>query len=403
MEKINVNGIDLILDRVKGTSVAVFVRVKVGSNYENRDEAGICHLIEHMVFEGTKTKSAMELSNSIEKYGGEMNAFTDNEKTVYYVRIAKKHTGLAFETLSDMIKNSVFNEKSLEKEKKVVADEINMVWDDPKIYQWTVLLNKLFNKNPVKNPIYGRKGTVLKVNRKKIIDFYNKYYVKENTEVIVIGDFNKPEIVKLVKDNFNNLRKGKGSKREIINEKPLNNLITYSEKKKINQSYMVVGFRTMPRDDEESYVIDVINAILCKGQSSKLFDEIRTKRGLAYILGSYTDNGTDYGFLGIYIGTNKKNIPKIKEIIFTEINKLKKISDKDLKKAKDYQEGAYLLQMEEKDKRGMLISAWDLTNNLKDLENYVKKINKVSKEDVVRVVNKYLNEKNSAIITLEQI
>ncbi|MDD5253912.1 MAG: pitrilysin family protein [Candidatus Nanoarchaeia archaeon] len=402
MERVNVNGISVILDKVQGNSVVVLARIKVGSIYENEKIAGISHFTEHMVFEGTKKRSSTEISNAIEKLGGEINAFTDYGKTVFYVKIAKKHIENALDILSDIVKNPVFEKKSFEKEKRVVVDEVNMVFDDPKMYQWWFMLRNLFDKNPVRNPIYGKKEVILNMSRNTLLDFYNKYYTKQNLEIIVVGNFNKNNTVHLIKRYFKDVKSGKESKRDNILEKPLKKQRMNSEKRKINQSYMMVGFRTVPRKDKDSYVFDVINAILCRGQSSKLFEEIRTKRGLAYVLGSYLEAGTDYGFLGIYVASNLKNLDKIKEIIFNEIEKLKNISDEDLKKAKDYQEGTYLLEMEEKEKRGTIIASWSLSDSLEELRKYISYIKKVNSKDIRRVLSKYMNKENSAIITIKQ-
>ncbi|MDD5178117.1 MAG: pitrilysin family protein [Candidatus Nanoarchaeia archaeon] len=403
MERLRVNGLNVVLDKTKGNSVVVLVSVKVGSTYENKNNAGISHLIEHMVFEGTKTRTSQEISKTIEQFGGELNAFTDFEKTVYYVRIAKKHVEPALDILSDVIKNPTFEQKSLEKEKKVVADEINMIFDDPKMYQWFFLLRNLFQKNPVKNPIYGKKETVLNLSRQSVIDFYKKYYVRDNLELIVVGNFNKKRIIKLIKNYFNNIKTGKVLRRNKILEKPLNAKKQCTEIKKTKQSYIVFGFKTVPRTKKDSYVFDVLNAILCRGQSSKLFEEIRTKRGLAYILGSYLEEGSDYGFYGIYVASNIKNLVQIKKIVFDEIQKLKHISSEDLKKAKNYQEGSYLLETEDNEKKGALIASWSLCSNLDGLINYIKQINKVTKEDISRIIDSYMNERNSAIVIIKQV
>ncbi|MFC1698144.1 M16 family metallopeptidase, partial [Nanoarchaeota archaeon] len=182
------NGLTVIHKKTNDKSVAVEVMFKVGSNYEPDKWAGISHFIEHMMFEGTKNRNAHNIVKEIEQYGGEINAATSHDRTLYYIKIQKKHFEKALEILSDMLLNSLFDHKIIEKERGVILSEINMITDDPKQYQWLLLFSNLFKKNNTKRPIIGFKKTVEKLKRKDFLYYINQYYAPNNCVVSVVGD-----------------------------------------------------------------------------------------------------------------------------------------------------------------------------------------------------------------------
>lgn len=390
------NGLTIIFEPKKGKAVVVELMAKVGSNDESVDERGISHFIEHMLFEGTKKRpSNRELTNEIEKIGGELNAYTSNERTCFYIKVLKKHFPRAIEILSDLIQNSLFREKDIEKEKNIVLKEIDLVNDEPRYYQWLLLQRNLFEKHPAKYPTYGEKKVIRQLNREKILKYFHNYYQPENLVISVVGNVSGWQ--KLIKEKFvfggrkNNIKKK-------VNEPPARKTRIIKEKKDVSNSYAVLGFKTVARNHPDSYVLEVINGILGRGQSGKMFTEIRTNHGLAYDVGTQNISEATYGYFAIYVCMEKQNLTLVKKMILEEIEKLKKVSENDLKEAKTYLEGDYYLELEDGQKMADQILFWHQVKDAGFLRQFIPKIKGVAGKDIKRVIDKYFNHYTLSVI-----
>lgn len=393
------NGLTVLLKQKPTNSVAVEVTVKVGSNDEPLRLKGISHFVEHMLFEGTKKRSAQQIASEIESIGGEINALTSSGRTSYYVVVLSKHFDRALNVLSDIIQNPLFDEEMIEKERRVVLEEINLTMDDPKIHQWILFQKALYKKHPCRYPIYGTRKSISNLRRKDFISFHSKYYIPNNVIISIVGNVDE-KILKKIEGSFSFSKKLLPGREKIVEPKQIKSL-KFVERRKILQSYMVFGYRAVPRKHPDSFVFDVVKAILGRGQSSRLFQEIRTKLGLAYSVGVHYESGFDYGWIAVYVGTNKKNINKIKEIILKEIRGLKNVSDNDLKDSINFIEGDYLLSNEDNHTLADTMGVWEVAGKPGLVENYVKDIKKVRKGDVKRIVNKYF--KNFTYIVIKQV
>ena len=327
------NGTTIIFEKNSSKSVALEVMFKVGSNDENEKVSGISHFLEHMLFEGTKKrKNNKAIANEIEKYGGEFNAYTSADRTAYFIKIINKKFDIALDILSDMVANPLFANKFIKKEKDVIQKEINMVTDDPRQHQWILFQKNLFEKHPAKNPIYGTVKTIKYLNRNIIADYFENHYSPNNMIISVVG--NVDNVKNKINRYFGKLKPKKIISRKKIKEPLQAKIKKFVEKRKIFNSYMVLGYKTIPRMDKESYVLDVITAILGRGQSGWIFDEIRNKRGLAYQVSVHSEHESDYGYFAVVIGLDKKNIEKAKKLILQQFRKLEKTSNKELEEAK---------------------------------------------------------------------
>lgn len=380
------NGLKIILDKRNSDSMAVYLQINTGSNYEKPNELGISHFLEHMVFEGTKIRTAKEIANAIESLGGEFNAATSQERTYYYTFLPKKNLSVSLDILSDMMKNSLFDPKHIEKERKVVLDEISLINDDPKYYQWILLQKTLFKNLPVRNPVYGTREIMSKITRKQILNYFNTYYVPNNMILSISGNFQNP--LPLIKKYFSNMKPKKLPKITFPEEPEQKKEIVH-EKKEVEHSYLVIGYKAPVRNHKDSYPLDVIQAILGRGQSSKLFEEIRIKRGLAYALGAMYESNIDFGFFATYVSTDKENIEECKNILLKEI-KLKDITEKDVKEAKTFIEGNFTIKYEDNKERANQNAFWSILN--KNPKEYIKNVNKVTKHDVLTVAKKYFHD-----------
>tara|TARA_B100001971_G_scaffold52574_1_gene47699 strand:+ start:15134 stop:16342 length:1209 start_codon:yes stop_codon:yes gene_type:complete len=391
------NRITILFEKNRSKSVAVEVMVKVGSNDENIEINGISHFLEHMLFEGTKKrKDSREIANEIEKYGAEFNAYTSNDRTAFFIKIINMRFDKALDILSDMIINPLFSKKTIEKEKQVILKEINMVTDDPRQHQWMLFQKNLFEKHPARNPTYGAVAAVKNLNRKKINDYYNKYYIPNNMIISVVGNIDN--VKQKIEKYFGSLKPKKSVLRKKVKEPLQTKIKKFVEKRKTSNSYMVLGYKSIPRTHKDSYVFDVIAAVLGRGQSGWIFNEIRNKRGLAYYLGVQNENESDYGFFAVFAGLDKKNIGTTKKIILQQFKKLNNINKTELNEAKTFIEGHHALNIEDNFHAADNLAFWETINSVSLADNYVKNIKKVKINDVKRVARKYLNNKYTLVI-----
>lgn len=352
-----------------------------------------------MLFEGTKSRpDSMAVTKEIEDLGGEINAYTTADRTCFYIKILKKHFDKALALLSDIIKNSTFAGEKIDKERKVILKEIDMVNDMPRTYQWILFTKALFKVHPMKNPTYGTKEVVSKINRKNILDYYNQFYAPNNMVLSVVGNVKDPK--NKINQAFTGLKK-RPIKQKIYKEPVSSSSTTKVEKRNLNNSYFVLGYKTKGMKELDSYTLDLIQAILSKGQSGKLFDEIRNKRGLAYEVGVLHESSKDYGYFAVYLNADKKNWGKIKELIFQEFNNLKNLTEKEITDAKNYLEGNYALENEDTQTLAEELNYWQMIKDASLLHDYIKNIKKVTKKDIIKAAKKYFT-KNYALAIIQQ-
>jgi predicted Zn-dependent peptidase len=401
MEKYRLkNGTTIIFEKNSSKSVAVEVIFKVGSNDESKEISGISHFLEHMLFEGTKKrKNSRKIASEIEKYGAEFNAYTSNDRTAFFIKIINKRFEKALDILSDMVANPLFNKKTIEKEKQVIFKEINLVTDDSRQHQWILFQKTLFEKHPTKNPTYGTIEAIKSLDRKIIDSYYNKHYVPNNMVISIVGNVN--HVKEKIEKYFDNLKPKKLALRKNIKEPLQKRKKKFVEKRKTVSSYMILGYKSVSRIHKDSYVLDVISAILGKGQSGWIFDEIRNKRGLAYQVGVLNENEGDYGYFAVFAGLDKKNIEKTKGIILQQFRKLNNVRKNDVKEAKNYIEGNHTISMEDNFQKADNIAFWETIKNASLADNYIKNIKRVEINDVKRAARKYLN-KNYTLVVIEQ-
>ena len=394
------NGATLILEKNSSKSVAVEIMFKVGSNNEGKNLAGMSHFLEHMLFEGTKKRSSSrEIANEIEKYGGEFNAYTTGDRTAFFIKIINKKFEIALDILSDMILNSVFEPKIMEKEKQVILKEINMVTDDPRLHQWVLFQKELFEKHPARNPTYGTKEAVKSFTRKQLSGYYKSHYLANNMIISVVGNVENPK--EKIEKFFGSLESGKIVQRKKTIEPLQRKSKKFVEKRKTNNSYMVLGYKTVPRSHSDSYIFDVVQAVLGRGQSGWMFDEIRNKRGLAYQVGINSEQELDYGMFAVYTGLDKSKIEEAKKLALEQFKRLLTLTKTELSEAKTYLEGSYSLNMEENHHRADNLAFWESVGKAESADKYLDNINAVTLYDVKRIAKKYFTE-NYTMVVIEQ-
>lgn len=301
--------------------------------------------------------------------------------------------------MSDIIINPLFRTEDIERERKVILDEIKLVTDEPRHHQWILFEKTLFKKHPVRNATYGTVKAVKSINKQDMVDYYTKYYLPNNMVVSVVGDVSN--IRQKFEKAFINFTPHQIPRQKRVIEPKQRKAEKRVEKRNVGNSYVVLGYKTPPRKSRDSYVLDIIKSILGRGQSGRMFYEIRTKRGLAYEVGVHHEPSSDYGFFAVYLSTNKKNINSVVTIILDELKKLHNTDLKELNEAKEYVEGNFYLSNEDNYQMADSIGFWALVGNAELINSYIKIIRSITVNDIKRVSKKYLT-KNYALAVIQQ-
>ncbi|MFU8812686.1 MAG: M16 family metallopeptidase [Balneolaceae bacterium] len=379
------NGLTIVSERIESVkSVSAGIWVKTGSRHETDEQAGVTHFLEHMLFKGTERRSAYDIAQSMESVGGYLNAFTSTEYTCYFARCLDTKLNRAMDVLSDMVQHSVFPEEELEKEKKVVLEEMKMYKDSPDDYVFELFSSQVFDGHPIGRPIIGYENTVSNFTRQNLFDYMAERYRPDNILVAVAGHVDHDEVVALVRDHLNLSRKDKTQRVEqpLTSYKPSQQ----EETRVIEQSHMVLGRRGLSFDHSDKYLLLLAHTVLGGGMSSRLHQNIREKYGYCYSIGPFNQSYTDSGLFGVYIGTDKEYVPHVRELIHQEFEQLRtvEIGDKELSEAKAQLKGKLLLSQENTSNRMTRLAKSELYyNRFVSLDELVQNIDAVTAEEVL--------------------
>jgi len=384
------NGLRLVTVPMKNTqAVTVLVLVGTGSKYETKEINGISHFLEHMFFKGTKKRpTPLAVSLELDMVGGEYNAFTDQEQTGYWAKVDAKHINLAIDWVADIFLNSKLNNKDIEKEKGVIIEEINMYLDEPRRYVGNLFNQLLYGDQPAGWDIAGTKENVKNIKRNNFINYFKNHYASLNTVIVIAGKIdNVKKTVNDIKIKFNKINTKKPQNRARVNcfqDKP-RLLISY---KKTDQTHLCLGVRSYNIFYKDIYVLSIISSILSGGFSSRIWINIREKRGLAYYVKASNYSDLDEGCFLTHAGINNNKVEEaIKEILNQyRLIKNKKVSIKELRKAKDHIKGRAILGLESSDDLASFYGNQELfENKILTLDEKLAKIEAVTVEDVQRV------------------
>lgn len=399
------NGLRLITIPQKSTkAITVFVLFAVGSRYETKDINGVSHFIEHLMFKGTKKRpTTLDISKALDSVGAEYNAATAKDWTGYYVKIDSKKVELALDVLSDMLYNSKFEAKEINKERGVIIEEINMYQDNPLMYIEDVLEQLMYKGSTLGWEIAGPKKIIRQIPKSKILNYKNKFYAPQNTVIAVAGNINS-KIDGLIKKFFqtekqNNQPKIKFKKFKFSQQQP-RVLIKY---KNTAQVQLAFGFPGYSYDDPKVYAAYLLTIALGGNMSSRLFISVREKRGLAYFVRCYPNIYQDTGNLIIQSGLDKARIDQAIKVILSELKKVKNqgLSATELKKAKEYLRGKVVLTLENTSNLADWYAKQELLEEkILTPEQKLKKFDQVTLQDIKQVANEAFqyNSINLALI-----
>lgn len=389
------NGLTVLVKEMPGTRVAtVQVWVKAGSVYENEDEAGITHFIEHMIFKGTETRGPGELAGAIEGVGGRINAYTSYEFTVYHATLSAAHWGMAFELLAEAVMHSVFDQVELEREIKVVLEEVAMRYDRPNIMLFHELMATAYTSHPYRFPVIGNKESINNFSRDKILAYIKKHYYPENMAVVVAGDVKGSEVAAKVKDVMGSMVAGVEKAPSLPAEPPQEEARFFTMKADIMQPQMVIALPISQFDNPDTPVLDVLAQIVGHGETSRLYRSLRDEKQLVYGISASAFTPTDPGMFEISaILEGDKMLPAF-EAALTELFKLKyfSVTTEELQRAKRSLESDFVFNLERVEGQARVLGSFEMMTGDPREDDYLEKVRAVSHEDIKKVARKYFTE-----------
>ena len=339
------NGVPVVMEALKNMrSVVVGLWVKVGSRNEPSEINGISHFLEHMFFKGTRKRTAKDIAFETDSLGGELNAFTSRETTTFYIKVLDEFLEKGLELLSDVFLNSLFPEEDIEKEKKIIKEEIKMVEDTPDDYIHDLFNQTIWGHSGIGQPVLGRRETIRIFTRDDLMAHIRKYYGVKDIVISCAGNFDHMHLMSLLNKNLGNLRRGSEPER---GAPPGFHSTMHIFSKQLSEAHLCLGFKGIHHASKDRYSLFTLNTILGAGVSSRLFQEIREKRGLAYAIYSFIASYSDTGLWGIYAGVSRKKIREVIELILQEMHHLKDtITESELQRAKNQLKGNIILGLE---------------------------------------------------------
>lgn len=373
------NGINVLFEKRPLPIVTLSITNKFGAAFEESKIKGIAHFMEHLVFTGTKTRTHEDISREIEKKGGLLNAFTNHEVTSYWFKLPSKHLFSGLNILTDMLKNPTFNPEKFEKEKKVILEEIKMYHDIPQKHIFDKIEENLFEK-PFGEFVIGNKETVSSLQRDFVANYFRKMYSPENFIVTIVGSANLKKVCGYLEKNFS--KENKIPKLILIKKKNGN---SFEERPGIDQAHFVFAVHAPLPAENDFTALELLDAYLADGMSSKLFLEIREKRGLAYAVKSSINTEKNYSYYAIYVGTTKEAVQEVQKLILQGFADVEKMTAKDLKEAKERLIGLKKVNSEESINVMNELMYHELNDQVKDYYEFEKKVEKVTLEQVKKL------------------
>ncbi|MHB1185235.1 MAG: M16 family metallopeptidase [Desulfobulbia bacterium] len=397
------NGLTVLVKETPGTKVAtVQIWVKAGSIYEEKHEAGITHLIEHMIFKGTPTRAPGEVAGAIEAMGGQINAYTSYEYTVYHATLSSRNWGDAMEVLADAVLHSTFDADELEREKKVVLEEIRMRKDRANIVLFQELMAKAYTVHPYRLPISGTAESVTAISRDDILRYMKNHYHPDNFTVVVVGDVRVQQVVDAVNSLMGGLAKSEARPPAIPREPPQKGTRLFALTEDVNQTQLALAFPGSAFKGQDAAILDVMTSILASGETSRLYTTLRNDKGLVYRIDGSAFTPRDPGLLEFTATLDADKVAPALEATLTELFRMKhsKVSDEELDRAKRNLESDFIFNLERAEGQARVLGSFEFLTGDPREDKYLAKVRAVSKEDIQRVAAFYLRGEHLTVGTI---
>lgn len=400
------NGLRIVTEKIDSVkSISVGIWVKTGSRNESDELAGVTHFLEHMLFKGTDSRSAFDIAQSMESVGGYLNAFTSSEYTCYYARCIDEQLPRALDVLSDMVLHPSFPEEEVEKEKKVVIEEMKMYRDSPDDFLFEEFSTRMFETHALGRPVLGFEDTVSAFTRDNLFDYMKERYRPDNLLVAVAGNVDHAEVLELVSGYFGGLDAE-------ITEKQVQPLGDFSKEKleltkSIEQTHYILGRRGLDFDHKDKYLLLLANTVLGGGMSSRLHQNVREKYGYCYSIQTFNQSYSDSGIWGVYVGTDKDYVEHVHQLVVAELEKIRTelIPEKEFSEAKSQLKGKLLLSQENTSNRMMRLAKSELYyDRFITLDELEENIDDVKAEDVLEFAKDFFDQTYflEAVLTPEE-
>ncbi len=395
------NGLRVVSETVPHVqSVSMGIWVGVGERDEEKGVLGISHFIEHMVFKGTPKRDARQIADEIESRGGSLNAFTDKEYTCYYARALAEHASVVMDVLTDMLRNSLFDPEEITREKGVVLEEIKKYRDTPEDIVHELFAQTLWRSHPLGRPVIGTARTVAALERDHLTRHIGSHYTPGRVVVSAAGNVTHAEIVGLATMYLGDMTGDAPPKKR---KPPKFSGDSKLQKKRTEQVHFCLGTQAYSQLNEDRYALTILDTVLGGNMSSRLFQEIREKRGLAYAIGSYSASYVEGGLFTVYGGTSMQTFNQVVDLVRVEMDKVKRenISEDELTKAKTQMKGALVLGLENMSSRMMRMGKSLLYfDRVIPLDEIVAKIVAVGHDDIGRVANELFDESRLTLVAV---
>jgi predicted Zn-dependent peptidase len=366
-------------------SISIGVWLTRGSRHESAERGGIAHFVEHMLFKGTGTRSAEDIAQAIDSIGGQLDAFTAKEYASYYIKVLDEHLPLAIDILSDIVRNPAFSPDDIEREKKVVLEEIKMVEDTPDDLVHELFTQGFWENHPLGRPILGTKETVESFNAELLRDYFRNVYTAKNLIVSAVGNLEHERVRELVDEKFGSLTQpGEPARDEAPRVVPKILVRT----KELEQSHLCLGVGSYPQNHDDRYSSYVLNTLLGGSMSSRLFQNVREKRGLAYAVFSGLSAYRDAGSFTVYAGCSNEAVGEVIDLIIEELRGVKQaaVPEAELQRSKDHLKGSLMLSLENTASRMSHLARQEIYFDRQfGLDETLQGIEQVTTRDVQRV------------------
>jgi predicted Zn-dependent peptidase len=380
------NGLRILTERMTHVrSISIGVWLTRGSRHETAERGGIAHFVEHMLFKGTASRSAEDIAQQIDSIGGQLDAFTAKEYASYYIKVLDEHLPLAIDILADIVRNPAFSPEDIEREKKVVVEEIKMVEDTPDDLVHELFTQGFWENHPLGRPILGTRETVEAFSATTLRDYFANVYTANNLIIAAVGNLEHERVRELVAERFGEVPQvGEPSPEEPPQVFPK----TLIRSKDLEQSHLCVGVSSYPQSHDDRYSSYVLNTLLGGSMSSRLFQNVREKRGLAYAVFSGLSAYRDAGSFTVYAGCANEAVGEVIDLIVEEIRGVKQspVPDAELRRSKDHLKGSLMLSLENTASRMSHLARQEIYFDRQfGLDETLTGIEKVTADDVQRV------------------
>lgn len=399
------NGIKVIAQPMTGLrSISIGVWIKAGSILETKDNNGVSHFIEHMLFKGTDKRSAKDIAMLVDGLGGELNAFTSKECTCFYARVLDDHTEIAVDILSDMLQNSLFLDDDIRKEKMIILDEIFMYEDSPEDLVYDILSDLIFKDHPLGRPILGIESSLKGLTKESILEFMKDNYSADRMVISVAGHYEKDALLELLNKTFGAADIKQSASFEI--SEPEFHTGWVHRWRDIEQVHLNVGYKGIPFEHDDAYALLILNNIVGGSTSSRMFQTIREDHGLSYSVYSHPSFYEAMGLVSVYASMNPENLDQIVDLMIDSLRDFGEgnISDEEIQQSKEQLKGSYILGLEGTENiMNMMGKSVLFTDRVKSTEEVLSRIDETTPERVRKIAQEIFTSKNMALATVGKI